>query len=524
MRYRYTPLQIEKIKTISWLKSLGDIYSAESAALAKYNLKITNIIDLETAITGKIVYPWSVDYNNDRRDFNDVYPAYPIMIIYVANYEDIRASLEFARETDIMCAIRSGGHSLAGYSVCDGIVIDISALKSVYVDVGARFAVVEAGNTFGDLNPKFEGYGLHLPGGGCPTVSVAGYMQGGGYGLTSRTFGINSDCVLEITVMLADGKIVVANESQNTDLFWAVRGGTGGNFGVLLQIKYKLFELGLMWGLRITWDFEEDCTNGAKALYLIQEKYLKGDNYLNMGIETVLCTEIDNEGKNLGRKVYFGAGFIGTELELDDAIASLLEIPGATITLKKQGKYSEVNSWVLEGIPNVPMDVKAYSRSIYIAKSLSVADYINIMTYFKTSPNDYTMVDMEGYGGVINQYPLGKSAFIHRDVTMDFFCDAFFDEATHDQKQNEEWINAFFDFMAQYGNGHSYQNYPNRDQENFKWAYWGPYYNQLVVIKQKYDPNNFFHYQQSIGITLENDPDQKQIMLFNPSPIQYENY
>jgi hypothetical protein len=159
---------------------------------------------------------------------------------------------------------------------------------------------------------------------------------------------------------------------------------------------------------------------------------------------------------------------------------------------------------------------------MYIARELAVSDYANILKYFTTAPNKYTMVDMEGYGGKINTVEDGACAFNHRHALMDFFCDAFFDEATNDRKENEIWLNEFFEFMKQYGNGRSYQNYPNRDQEDFRWAYFGPAYNQLVKIKQKYDPANLFNYPQSIGPDIIIDPEKQQLHLFSPSAIHHE--
>jgi hypothetical protein len=517
MKFHLTPLQIEKRETIQWLTAQENKVDIPS------RVKVTKeqLASLEGEICGKVVWPWSPGYDTDKKSFNDVFPANPFVIVYVACYQDIRICLEFARVNQMQITLRSGAHSFADYSVCDGMVIDISGLKSNYVDPANYTVWVEAGISFADLNPALEFYGMHLPGGGCPTVCVAGYMQGGGYGLTSRNFGIHSDCVLEFTMMLADGQLVVANPVQNKDLFWAVRGGTGGNFGVLLSVKYKIFPLGLIWGLQITWDFENDPTNASKALYSIQENYLTGYKHPKLGIETLLFTDI---AKDNHRKVLFGAGFIGTEAELNVVIAPLMVIPGATIRLKKQGKYSDVNNWVLEGIPDVPPDVKFYGRSAYISKLLTIADYTNILNFFKTAPNAYSMVDMEGYGGEINRYPVTKSSFIHRNVPMDFFCLLFFDKASNDQEKNRLWMIKFYDFMARYSNGHSYQNYPNRDQSGFQWAYWGSYYNQLVVIKNKYNPSDVFAYQQAIGGPLEPEQEKEQIMHFDITPVVYESY
>jgi hypothetical protein len=134
------------------------------------------------------------------------------------------------------------------------------------------------------------------------------------------------------------------------------------------------------------------------------------------------------------------------------------------------------------------------------------------------------MVDMEGYGGEINRFPIDKSAFIHREVTMDFFCLLFFDKASNDQEKNRLWMITFYNFMAQYSNGHSYQNYPNRDQTGFQWAYWGLYYKQLITVKKIYNPYNAFVYQQAIGEPLESDQEKEQIMLLENTPVVYESY
>lgn len=523
MKYKLTQSQLQKMHNIQWLTSDDNTIAIPSPSYAKVTK--AQLAQLEMDLQARVVYPWSPGYDDAKREMNDVYPAFPLLIVFIATYADIQVCLKFAQDYNIPTTIRSGRHSLADYSVCDGMVIDISGLKSVFVDPIRHTVLVEAGITFEELNPQLEFYGMHLPGGGCPTVSVAGYMQGGGYGLTSRNFGIQSDCVLEFTMILADGTLVVANANQNTDLFWAVRGGTGGNFGVLVQIKYKIFPLGLIWGISIAWDFENDTTNAAQALYTIQENYLSGFQLPNLGIETLVFTDIAGDGH---KKVRFGGAFIGNEVDLNNAIAPLLAVPGFIVVFRQQGKYSFINNQVLEGIPAIPVNqlptIKFYGRSTYIARKLNVADYQNILTFFKTVPNTYGMLDLEGYGGVINTYPVEQSAFIHRDVLMDFYAIVFFDKVTNDQEKNRQWLISLFNFMEQYSNGHSYQNYPNRDQQGFQWAYWGQYYNQLVAIKRKYDPANFFNYPQSIGSPLIPELDEKQIILFDNTPIQYEMY
>lgn len=499
MAYHYTSEELQKKAALSFLQS----NDGKEAHPPHSKIPLEQLQEAELAIKGKIVYPWSPDYNESRADFNNVYPAFPELIVYVSNYDDIKECLKLAHDFHIWTVIRSGGHSLAGYSVCDGMIIDMSLINNVHVDVDNKTAFVEAGTTFHKLVPILESNNLHVPTGGCPGVAVAGYMMGGGYSLTSRTFGMQCDRVMEVTVMLADGSIVVANSSQYQDLLWAICGGTGGNFGVLLSMKFSLVTLGKIFGVRLSWTFEdpEGYQNAACALSTIQNEYALTQNYNNLGIETIICRDYDvNIVSDMGvKKVYFCASWVGTETDFEAALAPLLCIPGITVDVPvTEGMFSEINLKVLDGTPPLTEGIKAFSRSGYLAKALSQADWVNILEKYSTAPNRYTMIDLECYGGVINQVPVLQNAFIHRNVTMDCYIDAFFNDQTNDQATNEVWIENFYTFIRQYSNGHSYQNYPNRNQTDYKWAFWGKAYTRLQEIKQKYDPNNFFHYEQSI--------------------------
>ena len=455
-------------------------------------------IDLNIKIEGTIVYPWSPEYNQDRKDFNDLYPAYPKMIVYVISTSDISWCLAYAKEQQLHTVIRSGGHSLAGYSVGNGMVIDMSKMANVIIAEDCQTAKVGAGCNFDTLNTALEKEGLHLPGGGCPSVAVAGFMMGGGYGFTSRTFGMNCDHVLEVTIMLASGEIVVANETQYADLFWAIRGGTGGNFGVLIDITYRVHQLGNIYGIQIQWPFETDeqQENAAQAMYVMQEHYILGGKFPDMGFELALIT--DNE--DMIKKLTFCATWVGTKEDLDGAVEPLLEVPGATVSKELYGPYSMINGELLSNVEQVPRDIKAYSRCAYFERQLEQCDYKAILQYYQTTaPNKYTIVAFEAYGGVINSVAPDAMAFMHRSVMYDCFADAFFDEETNDQEKNKVWLESFFRYLEEFTNGHSYQNYPSRMQEDFRWAYWGDQYSKLVDIKTKYDPQNFFYYQQSIG-------------------------
>ncbi|MGF1534166.1 MAG: FAD-binding oxidoreductase [Bernardetiaceae bacterium] len=477
------------------------------------------IADLQRQISGRVVTPTDPHYNAARAEFNPAYEDFPLLVVFCEAYADVRLSLAFAQTHGLWTVARSGRHSLAGYSVSSGMVLDVSQLNDVSVDVSKKQAKIGAGATFEKIYRILNDYQLHLPGGGCGTVGVAGFMQGGGYSMTSRAYGISSDSVLEFTMMLADGRIVVANRTQNQDLFWAVRGGTGNNFGVLLDVTYQLYDLYEVWGFSLTWDFEEDVAEAAEALLILQSQYM-GKAYPKLGHQTSMY--VDDAGRHT--LIMMGV-YDGTEAEGKALIAPLLQLPSTTIYQSLYAPYLQVDQEVFQTVPNVPLGVKALSQSGYIARMLTRQDWVSILSFFKTAPNNYAMIDLEAYGGKINEIPVTDSAFIHRQVYMDFFCDVFWEDET-DRAANQAWLQDLQAFMRPYFNGHSYQNYPNRLQTDYRWAYWGPYFNTLLAIKRKYDPENFFYFQQSIKPYAPEDvnvyPDKP--LLFDGGQILYEEY
>jgi len=199
-------------------------------------------------VIGRIVVASDPDYNSCRGTFMLAFQHFPQIIVYCVGFSDVVACIRFARRVGLHVVCRSGGHSAAGYSVNDEMVLDVGDMNYVLIDPATETALVGAGANMAALNAALDLYQLHVPGGGCGSVGLGGYMQGGGYGFTSLLFGMNCDSVIGVQVALADGRIVTANQHENEDLFWAVRGGTGNNFGVLLEIKYRLRKLGPLWG------------------------------------------------------------------------------------------------------------------------------------------------------------------------------------------------------------------------------------------------------------------------------------
>lgn len=438
-------------------------------------------------LVGLAVFPWSPDYDKDRQG-NPLYPAKPQIIVYCAVPADVALSLAFAHTWDYWVTCRSGGHSTAGYSVNDGMVIDVSRISYVSVDPVAKLARVGAGTTFQVVNSVLDSYRLHVPGGGCGTVGVGGYVQGGGYGFTSREYGMSSDNVIEATVMLADGSIVIADRQRRRRLFWGVRGGTGDNFGVLLEVVYRLSDLYEVWGFALEWS----AADAPMALAKMQSSFMRGTGATKLGYQVALAT-IGGQPKLAMLGMYHGTREQGKQV-LGPLLAS------GTLVTDQMGTYEQLNDGLLS-ILTPPSDwMVELKRSGYIARPLGVDGWTKVVQYFATAPNPVDIAVIEPYGGAIAQVPVGDSAFVHRDVDMDFFVDSFFapgrDFTT--EPEAKAWLDGFIEVVRPYMNGHVYQNYPERGLADYRRAYWGDAVAGLTELKQEVDPTGFFHFEQSV--------------------------
>ncbi len=477
--------------------------------------------ELQSKLQGDVAVPESDIYQKDEKTrWNHAFPDAPALIAFCEVPADVRACLSFARKHAMRFCCRSGGHSTTGYSlVNDGLVIDVSRIHDVYVDAGKRQAIVGAGTSFHKLNAVLDGFGLHVPGGGCPDVCVGGYMQGGGYGFTSRMFGINSDNVLQVRVMLHDGSIVVANAVENQDLYWAVRGGTGNNFGVLLSVTYQLHPLREVWGFSVKWEIER----AAEALSHLQQTYMKTNASRRIGWQGMLVYQ-DGKPVFLARGMYNGSKEEGLA-----AIADMRKVGDPELQYEGSGSYLVWNEKLLTGIPQMDLvqngfPYKEDKFSAYVARPLPAEEWQEVVDYYRTTKQPGNSIGMEIYGGVINDYPWSDSAFIHRDVHMDFFVDSFWFEPKNEERA-KDWLLSFREIVDRYWNGHSYQNYPRRHDKNYRWMYWGEAYNSLLFVKNKYDPESFFDMPQGIS-PYPDDPSIRratQPSKFKGAAIEYEN-
>ena len=200
--------------------------------------------ELKDTIKGSVLVPDDPGYEEARQIWNAMIDRRPALIVQCVQADDVLPVIRFARKNGLELSIRGAGHNIAGNALCDnGVTIDFSRMKNVRVDAGKRRAYVEPGATLANLDEAVQAHGLATPVGINSTTGIAGLTLGGGFGWLTRKYGMTVDNLVSVDLIMADGNKLHASENENTDLFWAIRGG-GGNFGVVTQFEFRLFPVG----------------------------------------------------------------------------------------------------------------------------------------------------------------------------------------------------------------------------------------------------------------------------------------
>ena len=497
--------------------------------------------ELQKNLRGDVILPNSPSYQTERMIWNPIFNEYPRAIIQCKTTTDVGVALAFAQTLDQGgFQLRSGGHCTAGFSTGPGVLIDVKALNHCVISPNGDVANVGPGLMFGDFFDELDKRGLHVPGGECEGVCIAGFVQGGGYGFTSVSFGMSCDNIRSMQVMLWDGQIVTASAGVNPDLYWAMRGGTGGNFGVLLDAEFELRALGQCLGFAVTWPLTDATTiqSAADVMLLLQQHYMKGSAYephLNLQVSFCYQTEVDQHGQPIphGRTLPYlmiRGLWTGDLTQGKAAIAPIQGAAGGIPQWIKTASFKTLNKELLsvpQGMPFLP-DLKPGvipfedKTSRYIAKTLSQAEWISILNYFVTSPTNRAYGYLEFYGGTIAK-PASPNAFVHRDALYNLTMDVYWMDVS-ERNDLETWLFGWKSLLAPFWNERIYQNYPNITAPDYDVNYWGPARFALSAIKQKYDPHNKFTFRQQVpqsytAAEAEIDPDLQALI---DAPITYQ--
>jgi FAD/FMN-containing dehydrogenase len=435
------------------------------------------------ALTGRVIWPRDPDYDLARQSFNARFSRFPAAIVVCNNTRDVRNAVRWARQEGMPLRARSGGHSYEAFSVVDGgLVIDVGGLTGVGVDVSRGEAVIGAGVRMLDCYRQLWDHGITIPGGTCPGIGIAGLTLGGGIGFLSRQHGLTCDNLVAVEVVDADGRTLRASEEQHPDLFWALRGGGGGNFGIATAFTFRVRPIGDVVTVQVSWPWDDV----AEVL----DAWQRWAPF----VDERLCVALAVAHPNAGSISATGL-FTGSAAELPSLLEPLLKAgtPG-TPAIQSLPYFTAV-----EQFAGPPISSVRFKNSSAVAhEPLPTAAIATLVDHLRGAPFASDLVGFFPLGGAIAAIDPEATAFPHRLARFDMQYQAYWWDDTAAQA-SLAWVRDLRAAMAPYTTG-AYVNYVDADLPDWERAYYGTNLPRLERAKKDYDPDNVFNGPQTIAL------------------------
>ena len=444
---------------------------------------MSDLTKLRARLSGHLVEPTDPTYDEARRVWNGMIDRRPAAIARCATVTDVATCVEFARTADMVVAIRGGGHNIAGNAVCDeGLVIDLSLMKQISVDPARRTVRAGGGVVWGELDAATQRHDLATTGGLMSRTGIAGFTLGGGLGNLMRSYGLACDNLLSAEVVTADGRELMVSRVENSDLFWALRGG-GGNFGVVTSLEFQLHPVGpvlLAGGLahplsaaRDTLRFYRECTVSAADALIV---------YANLG-----------RGPDGTPRAGMRAAFNGPVAAGEEAVRKLRGFGSPMVDEIRPRSYIEIQQLV---DPNFPAGRLNYWKAHFLAElSDEVIDLA--VEAVERAPSRYSSIVFEHMGGAVARVGASETAFSHRSAAYSFLILAGWENPS-ESEANVAWARDLWEQVRPMAAAGVYVNYLGSEGEQRIHEAYGPNLNRLAEIKSRYDPDNFFRMNQNI--------------------------
>ncbi len=448
-------------------------------------------------LRGELIRAGDEGYEEARRVWNGMIDRRPALIARAASVADVINSVNFARENDLLLAVRGGGHNVAGTGTVDGgLLIDLSRMKGVKVDPERRTAHVEPGVTIGELDRKTQAFGLATPMGVVSETGVAGLTLGGGLGWLRRKHGLSSDNLLSVDLVTADGRFVSANEEENPDLFWGIKGG-GGNFGIVTCFEFGLHPV----GPEVMFAFLFYPGDRARELLRYVNEYMAQApdevsplTFLGRVPRDASFPE-DHHGEQFIAIAAMYAGEVG---EGERVLAPLRELGDPIVDFSAPVPYVEAQKVLDEDYPD---GGRYYWKSLNVV-GLGDEEIERLIAHAEAAPSDHSTIDVWYQGGAMGRVGASESAFGDRSASILLGIEANWEEP-EDDEANVEWARNVVSEMRRFSSGGAYLNFPGFMEEGqrlMRDAY-GENYGRLVSLKDEYDPANLFRLNQNIEPT-----------------------
>ena len=436
----------------------------------------------EPELTGRVVLPGEAQYNAARKVFNTFFNRFPLVIVFAQETKDVVNAIRWARYRGVPIRMRSGRHNYEGLSVVDaGIVIDVSEMKGVEVDQRSGIATVQTGIRDIELYEKLGAEGLVVPAGLCPTTGIAGFTLGGGQSSLSRPWGLAIDHLVEVEMVDANGNVIRANGDQHADLFWASRGGGGGNFGICTSFRFRTHQIDTVAYAKIDWNLYD-----LKPVLKMWQKYTLPDADERL---TPLLTIVSGEQQQL----FMQGVFLGSAQKLGRLLEPLLRVASPQKVTIKEIPWLEAVARIAATQP----DSEPFKSVGPFVNNLLPEEGLGIIEQFiNNPPTSSVSILFHGLGGAVARVPKQSTAYFYRKALSNMSLWATWD-APKRAALGIRWVEDFYKAMSPFTRG-VYVNTPDLSIKNWQVAYYGDNFQRLTRVKAKYDPDNIFNFPQSI--------------------------
>ncbi|MEO9321519.1 MAG: FAD-binding oxidoreductase [Nitrososphaera sp.] len=457
-------------------------------------LTASQIASLKSVFSGDIISKNESSYDESRKVWNGMIDKHPELIARCMNVNDVVQAVKFARKHSLPVAIRGGSHNVAGFATCDnGMVIDLSLMKSIKVDEAKKVARADPGLKWKEFDAATQAHGLAVTGGLISTTGISGFTLGGGIGWLVRKCGFTADNLIGAQVVTADGEIIDSSMEVNPDLFWGLRGG-GGNFGIVTSFQYSLARIGTM-------------VLGGLVLYSFKNAQQVLDRYANLVAQnppdelTTLIAFITAPPAQFVPQEYQGKPAIalaccycGDTSDGAEIVQPFRALGEPIVDLIQPMPYTVLQSMLDE---TAPAGLQNYWKSAYL-RPIGKEFIEAAISRFKLVPSPLSAIHIHQLGGAIrrvgdNATAIGKrnAAYVSNIVSMWI--------SPEESDKNVKWTKDTFDAFAKFSEEGAYVNFLGEDgSDRVRAAYGEGKYRRLSQLKRKYDPTNFFHLNQNI--------------------------
>jgi FAD/FMN-containing dehydrogenase len=452
---------------------------------------------LRAGLRGAALTPADAGYDGVRAEFNAMHDGEPALVASCSGTADVVDAVNFARDNDLIAAVRGGGHSVAGLSSIDGgMLVDLAAMRGVQVDPNRRLAHVQGGALWADVDRETQMFGLAAPGGVVSDTGVAGLTLGGGYGWLRRKYGLSCDHLVQAEVVTADGRVLTASEDSNADLFWAIRGG-GGNFGIVTSFTFSLVPVGpLVAFAAVMYPVEEE----AEVLRGWRAYAEQAPNDVTAVIVSITFPADPAMPEAVhDREVAIVGGVHAGDVEAGlEEMQPLRELGTVLFDMSGPTPYVGVQSGFDPLFPR--NQFQAYWKSQYL-DSLTDDAIDTIAARANDRPAPLTLVNTFLMGGAINDVGPEDTAFHERSSPYMVSIDGMWADPG-DNEANVGWVRSAWEDVSKFGTGSVYLNFTGLADEapdaGVDSAF-GRNLRRLAEVKGRYDPDNFFRVNNNIA-------------------------